>query len=431
MSFESFLWSLTQQESGGRYGAIGPWVNGHRAYGRYQVMDFNIGPWTAKHYGRRLTPQQFLRNHAAQDAVVRGVLGGYYRKYGARGAAAMWYSGQPDPSKTYGNPPVYSYVNSVMSRMSSYSGQGGGGGVRTTSSRGGGYTPEAVTPRLSEDELAESYGLTASLINSDRELKKLFNKAVSGQWTPERFQAHLRNTKWWKTQSSDLRKYITLKHTDPATWRASWRASRAEVNAWAVEMGLGKQVRNDTASKLLKEAVHKRLALGWTEARLRHWLGRKVKMHDGQMWGQAGEVFDKLHEVAWMNGIDYSEGWFASRSRNIVGGRSTLQTVEGKIRAAAAAKYSAWADQIKAGQNVMDLASPYIQSFSEILEIAPGAVDLNTNLIESAMTSKKPTPMWEFERKVRSDPRWRKTNNARESMMSVAHQIARDFGVAS
>lgn len=431
MNFEAFFWSLTQQESGGSYSAVGAWVNGHRAYGAYQVMDFNIGPWTAKYLGRRLTPQQFLNSRRAQDTVARERLREYVRKYGYRGAASAWYSGDPDLHMSTrsqpSGPSIKGYVDSVMSRAQNYRGGGGGGG---SSRRGPSYMPEAVTPKLSEDELAERYGLTASLINSDRELKRLFNKAVSGQWTAERFQASLRNTKWWKTQSSDLRKFITLKHTDPATWRANWRASRAEVNSWAIEMGLSNQVKNDTASKLLKEAVHKRLALGWAEARLRDWLGRKVKMHDGQMWGEAGEVFDKLHELAWSNGIDYSEGWFAARSRDIVGGRSTVQTQESKIRAAAAAKYSAWADQIKAGQNVMDLASPYIQSFSEILEIAPGAVDLKTGLIESAMTSKKPTPMWEFQRKVRNDPRWRKTNNAREGLMSVAHQVARDFGVA-
>jgi hypothetical protein len=37
----------------GDYSAIGPDTGKGRAYGRYQVMDFNIGPWTEKHLGRR------------------------------------------------------------------------------------------------------------------------------------------------------------------------------------------------------------------------------------------------------------------------------------------------------------------------------------------------------------------------------------------
>jgi len=38
-------------------------------------------------------------------------------------------------------------------------------------------------------------------------------------------------------------------------------------------------------------------------------------------------------------------------------------------------------------------------------------------------------PLWQFENEVRNDPLWRKTNNARESMMTVAHQVAKDFGL--
>jgi hypothetical protein len=39
-------------------------------------------------------------------------------------------------------------------------------------------------------------------------------------------------------------------------------------------------------------------------------------------------------------------------------------------------------------------------------------------------------PLWQFENEIRDDPLWRKTNNARESMMTVARQVARDFGLA-
>jgi hypothetical protein len=39
-------------------------------------------------------------------------------------------------------------------------------------------------------------------------------------------------------------------------------------------------------------------------------------------------------------------------------------------------------------------------------------------------------PLWQFENDVRSDPLWKKTNNARESMFSVAHQVAKDFGLS-
>ncbi|KUJ70800.1 hypothetical protein ACZ90_00320 [Streptomyces albus subsp. albus] len=425
ISFEAFLWSLTQQESGGNYRAIGPWVNGDRAYGRYQVMGANVGNWTARYYGRRLTPQQYLNNQAAQDAVVRGVLGGYYKKYGARGAAAMWYSGQPNPNKSYGNPPVYQYVNSVVARAGGYFGQ----------PNGSGWTPPSpVTPKIDRQELAERYGLSSALINSSKELRHLFDQAVAGGWSAARFQAGLRNSKWWRTQSSSLRKYITTKATDPATWKQNWVAAQYKVNQLAVQVGLGNQIsKKGGSSKLLKAAVYNALALGWSDARIKDWLGTRTTTHDGYMWGEAGEAWDKMHEIAYLNGMRYSPSWYKKYAVLVASGRTTIDNIEGKIRNEAAARYKAYGAQIRAGQNAMDLAAPYIKSLSQLLELPETDVDLFEKHVANAMQGShagQNFPLWQFENYVRNDPRWRKTNNARESMMTVARQVAKDFGMA-
>lgn len=431
VGFEAFLWSLTQQESGGNYRAIGVWVGNDRAYGRYQVMGNNIPSWTKKHYGRALTPQQFLNDSKAQDAVVRGVLGGYYKKYGAAGAAAMWYSGQSNPNKTYGNPPVKTYVASVLKRAQSFSGQS------TTSSPSSGTT--AAVPRLDPEELAESYGLSSGLINSSKELKKLFNQAVSGGWSAAKFQAALRNSNWWKSQSGTLRKYITMKFTDPATWTQQSATANYKLNQIAVQIGLGNQIINGKPTALLKAAAYNSLALGWSDARVKDWFGSKAGVHGGGMWGEAGDAWDKLHEIAYLNGMGYSTGWYKNAAVAVVGGRQTLSAYEDQIRQQAAAKYSAFDDQIRAGQNVMDLAAPYIKSLSALLELPETDVDLYNKHIAKAMTAKPAAgagakdgsqmPLWAFETEIRNDPLWRKTNNARESMMTVAHSVARDFGL--
>jgi hypothetical protein len=82
---------------GGNYGLMGPVTRtGDRAYGRYQVMGANVGPWTRQHLGRSLTPQEFLADQAAQDAVFRGQFGSYLSRYGnPSDAASMWFTGRP------------------------------------------------------------------------------------------------------------------------------------------------------------------------------------------------------------------------------------------------------------------------------------------------------------------------------------------------
>jgi hypothetical protein len=99
MDLNQYANAIASIESAGSgdYQAVGPATRkGNRAYGRYQVMDFNIGPWTEKYLGQRLTPEQFLANQSAQDAVFRGEFGNYIDRYGSpQDAASAWFTGKP------------------------------------------------------------------------------------------------------------------------------------------------------------------------------------------------------------------------------------------------------------------------------------------------------------------------------------------------
>ncbi|MCC2649877.1 MAG: hypothetical protein K0R61_62 [Microvirga sp.] len=78
------------------YGAIGPVAksNGARAYGKYQVMDFNIPTWTAEVLGKPMSPQEFLADTQAQDAVFKAKFGQLVQKYGPEGASRAWFAGE-------------------------------------------------------------------------------------------------------------------------------------------------------------------------------------------------------------------------------------------------------------------------------------------------------------------------------------------------
>lgn len=95
-----FRAAIIGKESGGNYNAVNP---DSGALGIGQVMPYNVGPWTRKYLGQALTPQQFLRDRNAQDAVVNGRFNdmladqrkaGYKGEQAIRRAAAVWYSGQ-------------------------------------------------------------------------------------------------------------------------------------------------------------------------------------------------------------------------------------------------------------------------------------------------------------------------------------------------
>lgn len=91
------LKAVGNTESSGNYGVLGrPTRRGDRAYGKYQVMGANIPAWSKEVLGQQLTPEQFLNNPEAQDAIARAKLGSYYNKTGnIEDAASMWFSGRP------------------------------------------------------------------------------------------------------------------------------------------------------------------------------------------------------------------------------------------------------------------------------------------------------------------------------------------------
>jgi hypothetical protein len=89
--------SIANIESGGDYGVRGPVTrSGDRAYGKYQVMGANVGPWTQQILGRAMTPDEFLADPQAQEKVFEAKFGEYVNRTGSpQDAASMWFTGRP------------------------------------------------------------------------------------------------------------------------------------------------------------------------------------------------------------------------------------------------------------------------------------------------------------------------------------------------
>ena len=428
VTFEQFFRAIAEQESGNNYKAIGPVVRGNRAYGKYQVMDFNIPSWTKQHYGKSLTPQQFLNNSAAQEAVARGVLKGYWDKYGIRGAASAWYSGNPklhnSTSKQSGGPSIKAYVDSVISKA---------GGMPTS---GGDYmgSKEGYTmPALDSQELAEKYGFASSFLNSIPELKDLFSSAVAEGWSKDMFQAKLRNTKWFKSTNAEERKYLLEMAADPASAQLRWDNTSLKVRQLANRLGIQE---NDFTWTKIHEATRNMIYKGWDESAVRFFLGEYIALGAVQE-GEAGEAHDAMHQYAYAMGIELSDGWYGDRARNIARGIATLQDYKSEIANLAKAQFPQWTAQIEGGQTVADIAQPYLQSMANILELPAGSVNLFDNTIKKALSytdsktlEKGAKPLWQFENELRSDPRWKQTKNAQDSLMQVGHKVLADFGLA-
>lgn len=282
---------------------------------------------------------------------------------------------------------------------------------------------------LSASELAEQYGWAQAILNSDPELAKLFKDAVAGQWSPERFQAKLRTTTWFQSRSESARQADVLKRTDPKTYEANVAAIEAEMRQQAAAMGATLD-----AGKMRWRA-EQAYRLGWNQQQIQGILAQYVTAKDGVMKGAAGDAAQQLRALAYQNGVRYSDDWYMKAAKAVVAGTASVQDWEQEVRKQAASAWPSFADQIKAGQNVADIASPYRQTMAALLEINDADIDLFDPTIRKALAGRDPEKgtavaqsLWQFENELRRDKRWLKTNNARESLMATTQGVLESWG---
>ena len=100
-NMSAYAAAIRAVESSGNYGALGPVLKtgsyaGDRAYGAYQIMGGNIGPWSEQALGKRISTSDFMANPSYQDAIFKHRFGGYMSQYGnPQDAASAWFTGRP------------------------------------------------------------------------------------------------------------------------------------------------------------------------------------------------------------------------------------------------------------------------------------------------------------------------------------------------
>jgi len=119
--------SIESRGQAAPYEALGPVTKrGDRAYGKYQVMGANIPSWTEEALGKRLTPEEFVKNPDAQEKVFEHHFGKAVKQYGnPYDAASVWFSGRPMARAGNDSDILGTTVPAYVSKFrASYEGQG-------------------------------------------------------------------------------------------------------------------------------------------------------------------------------------------------------------------------------------------------------------------------------------------------------------------
>lgn len=286
------------------------------------------------------------------------------------------------------------------------------------------------SPKLTPEELAASYGWAHGFLNSNSELKKLFGQAVEGTWTASKFQAELRDTKWWKETSATRREAQITKKTDPATWNAQMDATILQVRQLAAEIGAA--IPASKLSKIAKDI----LETGMDENAIRYAIGGYVEFtKKGTLRGEAGMHEYTMKQYAYEMGVKLDDQAIKNQAARVVKKVATTQDFEDEIRVQAKSMFPAYEQQIDAGATVRDIATPYMSLMAEELEIPDQSIDVMDPRIKKALNgldaNGKPggVALHEFQSQLRNDPRWAKTSKAQDSAANVGLKVLKDMGL--
>lgn len=293
-------------------------------------------------------------------------------------------------------------------------------------------------PSIHEKEMATHYGMALAFLRSDPELKKLFHQAVRETWPAERFVAMLQGTKWFKHHSSAVRNAIMQKTSDPASWQANVDKMQSEVE--------------DSWGKLFGDASHKKgqlhhwaqlaTRMGWSPAQLTDHMMQGVKLQSlltqKSLGGTATETQDQIKSLASQYGVQVGDHWTQHRIRSVLDGSTTMGGVQAQIKNLAMQQYGAFADRIQAGETMQDIADPFVQRMSDLLELNPNQIKLSDHAIQNALTQKDPktgkvAPMnlADFSDAIRKDPRWQYTDNAKKTTADTTASLLQSWGLVA
>lgn len=284
-------------------------------------------------------------------------------------------------------------------------------------------------PKINKKVLAEQFGFALAVLNSDPELKKLFERAVAKQYTPDRFIAELRGTKWYKKNGDAWRKATIQKESDPATYKANVEQVRTRLSMVAAE--LGAVVSQAQLAKMAEQSY----MFGWDDNQVRATMSGYIKYTDGRLLGQAGQYETELRDYAAAMGVRISNKAIRNYARSAIGGESTIDDAKSALRETAISAFPHLADRLRQGETVEQIADPYRQTMANLLELSPTEVTLNDPTVKKALQHQAPDgrvslrTLYDFENDLRQDSRWLKTKNAQDAGMSAVQRVLSDMGV--
>ena len=295
------------------------------------------------------------------------------------------------------------------------------------------------------------YGFADAFFDQDKSLQDLIAEATKQNYSQDLFQAKLQATPWYRAHTASEREWSQLQTNDPQSATNITRNVYADMGE--IAGALGANLNPGLASSIASSVIAHSYSNGsYDKGLLQRAIAAQVRMDQyGHYKGAAGQFEDSIRQMSSDYGMPIDKGalqsWVQGGLQQAGGDASKLsayqENVKHYLQQQAKLTFPGLSQQIDSGLTVAQIASPYVSSFAKILEqpidsSTQAAQYLQDPTVKKALQYQTPgtpqgdpsvMPMWQFEQSLKQDPRWMKTNNARDELGSAAYHILGDFGL--
>jgi hypothetical protein len=261
---------------------------------------------------------------------------------------------------------------------------------------------------------------------------------------PTNFFNALKATDWYQKYASQGLQAADAFYNNNPQYQTDVKA-RTEVfrqQATAEGYQLSDKVLNDLATGSMYTAFDDQSWQAYQKTALAKTVAESASHYNVPYTGGAGVANEQaLRKYAQDMGVQLGDKYFtdAASALNDPSKGASIDTYNQHIRQMAQSQYTGFSDLLNKGMTMSQIADPYVQQMARTLEISPENIDFTKDAtIQKALGAQigtdgvsQPIPMWQFNQQLRQDPRWQYTDNARDSVTSIAHGILQSFGVVS
>lgn len=368
----------------------------------------------------------------------------------AASAAAL---GLPASDLTRPSTPVEKLVRDAATPKAGTTPKGGTGG---TGGAGGDKTPPPLTDAEQREQAldvaaGEDFALPETIFNNVPSLKRILNRYVKENWTPDKLRKAIRDDVWYRKNSAEIKaRYVQLYNyrdlvaTGQADGSTDYekQISTLERQIANKARAMGSGIASDPAA-LRKAAENMYITnVGIDDAMTTDFIAAAIRPIGSTIGGQPTEGYSgqALKDYQAIQDIARSNGFSV---KDIVPGGQTEQQVlqgiaTGKIdpnrlaqdarKLAAQGQPQYVRDLLGQGYNLDQVFAPYRQTMANLLELNADQIDLNDPTLRTAITDKGDMNVYDFKRTLKADKRWQYTENAKQEVSDAALKVLRDFG---